>query len=69
MDLRYDQSQKERHYFVLFFWILTHIVASVFDYFVYMLQVLLQNCWDVLIQLWVKYGQTQPLGYIFLITF
>jgi len=28
-----------------------------------------KNYWFVLIQLWVKYGQTQPLGYIFLITF
>jgi len=26
-----------------------------------------KNCWVVLTQLWVKYGQTQPLGYIFLI--
>jgi len=28
-----------------------------------------KNCWVVLTQLWVRYGQTQPLGYIFLITF
>jgi len=26
-----------------------------------------KNCWVVLTQLWVKYGQTQPLGSIFLI--
>jgi len=24
-----------------------------------------QKCWVVLTQFWVKYGQTQPLGYIF----
>jgi len=24
-----------------------------------------KNCWVVLTQVWVKYGQTQPLGYIF----
>jgi len=24
-----------------------------------------KKCWVVLTQLWVKYGQTQPLGYIF----
>jgi len=26
----------------------------------------LKKCWVVLTQFWVKYGQTQPLGYIFL---
>jgi len=26
-------------------------------------------CWVVLTQLWVKYGQTQPLGYIFYLHF
>jgi len=25
----------------------------------------LKKCWVVLTQFWVKYGQTQPLGYIF----
>jgi len=25
----------------------------------------IKKCWVVLTQLWVKYGQTQPLGYIF----
>jgi len=24
-----------------------------------------EKCWVVLTQFWVKYGQTQPLGYIF----
>jgi len=24
-----------------------------------------KKCWVILTQLWVKYGQTQPLGYIF----
>jgi len=24
-----------------------------------------KKCWVVLTQFWVKYGQTQPLGYIF----
>jgi len=27
--------------------------------------IMTKNCWVVLTQLWVKYGQTQPLGYIF----
>jgi len=28
-----------------------------------------KNCWVVLTQLWVKYGQTQPLGDIFIYIF
>jgi len=28
-----------------------------------------KKCWVVLTQFWVKYGQTQPLGYIFKLHF
>jgi len=28
-----------------------------------------KKCWVVLTQLWVKYGLTQPLGYIFTLHF
>jgi len=44
-------------------------ILFIFIFFSYRIDLHSKKCWVVLTQFWVKYGQTQPLGYIFKLHF